>query len=317
VKAFLFLLCCALPAHAGAGARHFTVVNAGACPPGAAEGCDDAVFAALGGMARLASEKGVRLSIFLSESFALRLKAAPGGKESLAEWRRAGHELGAWHRDTDPALAGGGPLPALAELLGRPESGCGGDGAGTRWAEACAHGASGANRSVAEPRPGLRLLRSDSPRGRGGVSASCRTFSSMKTGVYGAAFTAGQEQFGSFYAWLDCLAAADSGGRRSLTVSQAAHDRDLPVKRPAGPEQQGLPVAGLPAAEAGGATVKQTPIPKLKPVRSPFSVSQRLFFGRQGLCGDGICQRHEGGGGPAACPSDCGADRRRVWKKGK
>ncbi|MEI7528434.1 MAG: hypothetical protein WCK76_05765 [Elusimicrobiota bacterium] len=211
--------------------------------------------------------------------------------------------------------------------------------------EVCPGGsaAEGANRWLFSS-GGRRRLSSASPSGRAGVQAAEKVFSGMKGGVYGAAFKSSPSEFGAFYAWLQFLKGRDPRGGRSRTVSAVVEEKllaekvvreekaaraertvkpELPARTIVIPDiPEAADTADIPDAdgadEAEADREPQDPeIPRLKPVHSPYSRVERLFFGRfrplrqaprpaqRRYCGDGICdmveRRH-----PGSCARDCG-----------
>ena len=356
MKACALLLFLAAPAAAG-GPHYLTLVKAGNCGAAAPADCRAESYKALEKMVQLAGAQGAKLTLLFSDSYAQFVSSDAARVQAAQGWKAAGHELGAWHRAEDPALAGGEPLPALAGLAGSVKTGCTGlaDPAQRAPYEVCSGGAQGgANKYLVPAAGGKKALHSYEPAGRAGVAAAKKQFSAMKGGVYSAAFAASPDSFGAFYAWLSFLKEQDRFGERSRTAALTVEAKLLtekaaaPASRgPAKTERAGEPLTGLVSAPEGTqdperrpeAEPGRTPIPKMVPKPSPFSMVERLFFGRKGgwrdsrplwapsrraepgylppygrgpagpparpaVCGDGICQTWERAGA-VRCPRDC------------
>lgn len=316
-------------AAAAAGPHYFTVVRNGACSTGADEACMEQSYSALEKMVQLADVQNLKLTLLFSAWYADYISTDAARTAALAKWRITGHETGAWHQGPDTkdwdgysALTGaelkkmrGGKTPAAvpgpAEFFAsikrlEPElkSACITGKADKAFAaagpvyETCAKagaaGTAGVNYSLLPPggTGARKFLSTANPSDRGGVEAAKKSFLRMKGGAYGAAFKSAPSEFGAFYAWLAFLKEQDPAGARSLTAAGTAEQGIIPEQAPLQAR------AGTAVRSSTAPAVEGTAIPRLKPVKSIYSLVDDLVPSKKGYdlrtklraaCGDGIC----------------------------
>ncbi len=297
----LMLLLPAAARAAGPGAYYFIAVQNGAYNfKGGAEQLEES-YKALRGMVKLADAQNARLTLLFSAQYAIHIASDPARLAELEAWKKAGHEIGAYHQGP----AGGDwdgysdlPEEALArvrkedrkdaavpgsreyfEALGRLapgiKSGCMPDGTDKKFMEAAppyeicgAPADKGINKFLAasggseKPKKSLSCFH---PSDKAGIAAAKEAFSSLSSGVYGASFKSSPSEFGAFYSWLAFLKGRDPQGLRSRTVSAIVDGRLLTEK-----EIKSAPAVKKPEKQS----VQPRPeaprqeIPRLKPVPS-------------------------------------------------
>lgn len=241
----------------------------------------DESYTVLKKMVALAETQHVRLTLMFGPRYADYISTSPVRMIDLANWKSAGHEIGAWHRGpaqkdwdgyTDlskealaharrgktPKEPAGGHSEYFASLrLLEPavKTGCMEDKADMKFLaaapgyEICPGSSAGGKKA---------RLSCASPSGRTGIEKSTRAFSRMNDGVYGASFNSSPADFGPFYAWLEFLKTRDPQGQKSRTVSGIAEKKLLPEK---------LPGTALKSVTPGDRKREQNnQLPRLKPV---------------------------------------------------
>ncbi len=311
-----------LPAAAAAkpaGPYYFTAVNNGAYDfKGGAVYLEDS-YKALEKMVQLADSQHVRLTLLFSAQYAEYISSGTVRQAALEEWKKSGHEIGAYHQGPDTkawdgysdlagealARARGGKVPesvpghaayfaALGRLAAKIKTGCMAGAADSKFLAAAPEyelcpaekagltprGVNGFIFSAPGPGGGKKWLSTSAPSDRAGIEAAKKAFSKMEAGVYGAAFKSSPSEFGAFYAWLQFLKGADPQGVRSRTVAEAVEEKLVADKPQGAGKTQGAEKQARTAKLADGADAGTGVIPRLKPKPSPFSQVERLFFGR-------------------------------------
>lgn len=296
--AALLLLLCGAPRAAGPGAHYFTVVLNGAYNfAGGSAGMGES-YTVLQSMVKQADERGVKLTLLFSAQYAEFIATSTARSAELAGWRRAGHEIGAYHQGPETAawdaytdLKGealkavkkgkGGPagghgefLAAVKRLEPDPKTGCmvgSADGkflAAAPPYEVCLRAdpgggrgaAAGINAALVVPLAGgpRRYLSVFRPADKAGIEAAERAYGGLETGVYGAAFRSTPAEFGAFYAWLKFLSGRDPQGLRSRAVSSLVAGGLLEERTAKPPEGKKPEKKEPPRPEAPGPLVSAT-----------------------------------------------------------
>ncbi len=309
-----------LPAAAmadGPGSYYFIAVQNGSYNFKGGEAQLEESYKALQGMVKLADAQNARLTLLFSAQYAVYIASDPARLAELEGWKKAGHEVGAYHQGPDTrAWDGYSDLPEEGlsrvnkkagksdpaqthkeyfEALGRLEpaikSGCMQDGkdkkflAAAPFYEICGRpDDKGVNNFVAVTggeRPGksLSVLH---PADKAGVLAARMAFASLSSGVYGASFKSSPSEFGAFYAWLSFLKGKDPQGLRSRTVSSAVEGKLLPEKEA---KAAAKPVKTAKIVKVEKEVLQPEPapqpaeIPRLRPVQSFYGKVGKLMFG--------------------------------------
>ena len=281
----------------GPGSYYFIAVQNGSYNFKGGEAQLEESYKALRGMVKVADAQNARLTLLFSAQYAVYIASDPARLAELEGWKKAGHEIGAYHQGPDTRAWDGysdlseealarlnkkaeKSMPAPShkeyfEALGRLEpgikSGCMQDGKDKKFMEAAPfyeicdrQEDKGVNSFVAVTggeRPG-KSLSTVHPADKAGVLAARMAFASLSSGVYGASFKSSPSEFGAFYAWLSFLKGKDPQGLRSRTVTSAVEGKLLPEKEAkAAAKPVKTEKAGKKAAQPGPVVLRQEPEP--------------------------------------------------------